>query len=161
MGANNSRGTIVKTTAPPENEWQRIWFSTRQQQWTSLALVPAAAGIDVGSAAAMLAATGCLHGERQVVIVDATGVQLGDVQHIIDSIAAATARGDWAIVPVDPIEENPATIAILRTTSAVILLVRLGESLLTPAQKAIDTIGRDRIIGSVVLNGGRDWHHAT
>src|SRR3954454_12028268 len=107
MGPNDSRSTLVKTAAPPESEWQRIWFSTRQQQWTSLALVPAAAGIHVGSAAAMLAATGCLHGERQVAVVDATGVQLGDVQHVIDSIVATAARGDWAIVPVDPIEENP------------------------------------------------------
>ena len=157
MGPNDSRGAALNTSPVTDNEWQRIWFATRQQEWTSLALVPAAAGIDVRLAAELLATTGTHHGERQVEVLNATGVQLRDVQQTIDSIAAVTARGDWAIVPVDSIEENPATIAILRATSAALLLVHLGESLLGPAQKAIDMIGRDRIIGSVVLKPRRDW----
>jgi hypothetical protein len=140
----------------PDNEWQRIWFATRQQPWTSLTLLPVGAGIDVTRAAEMLAATGCLHGERQVGVVNATGAQLEDVQQTIDSIKARNGRGEWTIVPVDPIEHNPATIAILRATSAALVLVRLGESRLAPAQKIIEMIGRDRTIGSVVLKRRRD-----
>jgi hypothetical protein len=144
----------VKKTATPNSDWQRIWFSARHRDWSSLALVPTDAGVQLGRMAEMLATTGRLHGERPVSVVSATGVQLEGVQPVVDSIAALTARGENVIVPVDPVADNPAAIAILRACSAALLVVRLGESQFTTAQNTLEIVDRDRFLGSVVLERG-------
>lgn len=142
----------MKATSP-DNDWQRIWFSTRQQNWQSLALIPSDPGVDVLRVAEALVAVGRLHGERPVNLLNATSVKLENVHHSIESIGGMTARGEWVIVPVDPVVENPSSVAIVRATSAALLVVRLGTSFLASAQAAIDVIGRERFLGSVVLDG--------
>ena len=136
----------------PENEWQRIWFSIRNQGWTSLALVPSHSGIDVVKVAEALAATGRVQGDRPVTVVRATDVQLAKVQQIIDVVAETVSRGELVIVPVDAIIENPSAIAIVQAASAALLLVRLGESLLTSAQSTLEAAGHERFLGSIVLD---------
>lgn len=136
----------------PENDWQRIWFSIRQHTWSSLALVPSHGGIDVVKVAQSLVATGRLQGERPVELIDATGVQLENVQQVIASVTAVAERGEHAIVPVDSIHDNPSTIAIVQAASMALLVVRLGESLLASAQTTLDVVGRPRFIGSIVVD---------
>jgi hypothetical protein len=142
----------VSSTRVPDNEWQRIWFSIRQQGWTSLALVPSHSGIDAVKVAEAFAETGRVQGERPVSVLNATGVQLENVQEVVASIAATVNRGEWVIVPVDAIAENPSAIAIVQGASAALLLVRLGESLVASAQNALEAVGREKFLGSVVLD---------
>ena len=85
--------------------------------------------------------------------MNAMGVQLGNVQETVDQITEATRRGDRVIVPVDPLADNPASIAIVRSSPAALLLVRLQESLLASAHTTIEMVGRDRLIGSIVVQG--------
>lgn len=157
MGTNDSRGWTVKKHTTPDSSWQRIWFSTRHRDWTSLALVPSDSSVDIDRMADMLATTGRLHGERPVSVVRATGVELEGVQTIVDSIAAIIKRGENVIVPVNPVADDPAAIAILRACSAALLVVRLGESMLSAAQNTLEIVDRDRFLGSVVMqqNGRR------
>jgi hypothetical protein len=136
----------------PANEWQRIWFSIRQQGWNSLALVPSYSGIDAKKVANAFAATGRMQGERQVSVIDATGVHLDSVQQVVEAVAAAVARGEWVIVPVDAIDDNPSAIAIVQAASSALLLIRLGESRLNAAKNALEAVGRERFLGSVVLD---------
>ena len=141
----------MKKPNTPEEDWQRIWLSAREKEWSSLGLVPNDASVDIVSFADTLARTGRVHADWPVRVINGVGVQLADVQQLVETISATTARGDRAIVPVDPVGDNPAAIAILRATSAALLVVSLGESLITSAQATIETIGRDRVIGSVVV----------
>src|SRR3954454_7588429 len=80
VGQNDARGGLVKKAITPDSEWQRIWFSARHRQWTSLALVPSDASVDVDWMAEMLATTGRMRGERPVSVVKATNVQLEGLQ---------------------------------------------------------------------------------
>jgi hypothetical protein len=64
-----------------------------------------------------------------------------------------TGRGDWVIVPVDAIDVNPSSVPIAQATSASLLVVRLGQSMLTSARNAIEVVGRERLLGSIVLDG--------
>jgi hypothetical protein len=140
-----------------DDDWQRLWFSTRQQVWSSLAIIPSDGGVEVGRVAETLVAMGRLHGERPVSLLNATGVQFGDVHQLIDTLGEMTGRGDWVIVPVDPIAENPSSVPVVRATSAALLVVRLGESLLASARNAIEAVGRERFLGCIVLGGqGRE-----
>jgi hypothetical protein len=137
---------------PPDNDWQRIWFSTRQENWQSLALIPSDHGVDVLRVAEALVAIGRQHGERKVNLLNATNLHLENVQDRIESMTGMTRRGEWVIVAVDPVVENPSAAAIVRAASAALLVVRLGESFLASSRAAIDTIGRERFLGSVVLD---------
>jgi hypothetical protein len=143
----------VSTPQSPDNEWQRIWFSIRQHTWSSLALVPSHSGIDVVKVAQTLVATGRLQGERPVGLIDATGVRMSNIQQVIGSLGTVAERGEHAIVPVDAIHDNPSTIAIVQAASMALLVVRLGESLLASAQTTLDVVGRNRFIGSIVVDG--------
>lgn len=136
----------------PENDWQRLWLSTRQQAWSSLAIIPSDAGVDVGRVAETLVATGRLHGEKPVNLLDAKGVQLANMRQLLDTLGAMTGRGEWVIVPVDSIAENPSSVPIVQATSAALLVVRLGESLLASARSAIEVVGRAKFLGSIVLH---------
>ena len=143
----------MSAATAPNSQWQRIWFSLRQHSWTSVALVPSHAGIDVVKVAEMLVATGRMQGERPVDLVNATGMELGHVQDLIESLTAVADRGASAIVPVDPILDNPSAIAVVQASSIALLVVRLGESLIGTAQSSLDLVGRTRFIGSIVVDG--------
>jgi hypothetical protein len=143
----------VSAPQSPDNEWQRIWFSILQHTWSSLALVPSHAGIDVVKVAHRLVATGRLQGERPVGLIDATGVQMANVQQVIASLSTVAERNEHAIVPVDSIQDNPSTIAIVQAASMALLVVRLGESLLASSQTTLDVVGRNKFIGSIVVDG--------
>src|SRR6185436_4198366 len=98
-------------------------------------------------------AVGRLHGERPVSLLNATHLPLESVQPRIESIGHMTTRGEWVIVAVDPVVANPGAVAIVRGTSAALLVVRLGESFLASARTTIDVVGRERFLGCVVLDG--------
>ena len=151
------------TVAPgPDIDWQRLWFATRERQWTSLAIIPSDSGIDARRIAESLVETGRIHGERPVSLLSGVGVQLAGVHQIVDSIGEMNARGDWVVVPVDPISDNPSAVPIVHAASTALLVVRLGESLLGSARATIEIIGRERFLGSVVLgDSGRPLIRAT
>jgi hypothetical protein len=142
----------VSPTAHQDSQWQRIWFAVRSQAWTSLALVPSNAGIDAARIAESLAAMGRVHGERPVTLINAAGVEIANVQAVTDAIAASVGRGDRVIVAVGSVTEQPSSVAIAQATSAALLIVRLGESHLDAAESALLAVGRDRFLGSVVLD---------
>jgi hypothetical protein len=144
----------VNSTAVPDNEWQRIWLSIRNHSWSSLALVPPDSSLDVTMVAETLAVIGRLESDHGVTVINAAGVQLSSVQQVVDSITAAVARGERVIVPVDSFADNPSSIAIAQATSAALLVLRLGESGFRVARQALDAVGRERFLGSVVLDGG-------
>jgi|RhiMethySRZTD1v2_1073278.scaffolds.fasta_scaffold374995_2 hypothetical protein len=133
-------------------DWHRIWVSIRQHGWTSLALLPTHGGLNVLRLAETLAATGRLQGQRPVTVIDGTGARLEAVGRLLESIDDAVERGAWVVVPVDALADNPTSIAIVQGTSAVLLIVRLGESSLGTARDILETVGRDRFLGSVVLD---------
>ena len=97
-------------------------------------------------------AAGRQHGEKPVNLLNAIGSQLTDVRQLVDKLNAMTGRGEWVIIAVDPIADNPSVMPLIRAASAALLVVRLGESLLASAQEAIDAVGRPRFLGSVVLD---------
>jgi hypothetical protein len=145
----------VKRKSSPMVDWERLWIATRQNAWTSLVLIPSDGGVDITQVAQSLIAAGRQHGEKPLSLLNATGTQLNDVRPLIDKLTASTNRGEWVIIAVDPIADNPSVVQLVRAASAALLVVRLGESLLASAQAAIGAVGRARFLGSVVLDRRR------
>ena len=143
----------------PDMDWQRIWFATRQQAWTSLAVIPSDHGVDVGRVAESLVAAGRLLDDKPVTLLNGRGAELSGVRQLVDSLAVMTGRGEWVVVAVDPIGLNPTTVPLVRATSAALLVVQLGESLLASSRATIEAVGRERFLGSIVLSGPGQDHN--
>jgi hypothetical protein len=143
----------VKATSTLEADWQRIWISTRQQNWNSLAIVPSDATVETTAVAEALAATGRMSGERPVNVLNARGTHLTNTRQLLEALNSMTSRGEWVIVPIDPIADNPSSVPIVQATSAALLVVSLGESLLASARSTIAVVGRAQFLGSLVLRG--------
>jgi len=156
MGPHHARGADVSKKSSTTVDWERLWVATRQDNWTSLAVIPSDTGVDIKQVAESMVAAGRQHGEKPVSLLNATGAELNDVRQLVDKLNAITARGEWVIVAVDPIADNPSVVPLVRAASAALLVVSLGESLLASAQAAIDTVGRSRFLGSVVLDRRRN-----
>ena len=137
--------------SPSTLDWQRLWVATRQQDWTSLAVIPGDAGIDIVKVAESLVTAGRLYGGRPVTLLNAAGTRLNDVRQLVDQLGTMTGRGEWVIVAVDPIGDNPTGVPLVRAASAALMVLRLGESLIGPSRAAIETVGRARFVGSLVL----------
>lgn len=151
MDTHSPRVSNVSKEFTSDADWQRIWFSTQQRSWRSLAIIPSDSGVEVDRVAEALVATGQMHGEKQVTLLSARGVQFTNVKRLIDALEEMTSRGECVVVPVDPISENPSAIPVLQATSAGLLVVRLGESHLSSARNIIEIAGRERLLGSIVL----------
>ena len=137
----------------PGHDWQTLWFATRRTAWSSLAIIPSDVGVDASAIAVQLAATGQLHGERPVSLMNAQGIGLGDIQPFIDRLRELTGRGERVLVVLDPLPHNPGGLPIARAASHALLVVRLGWSLMGSARSAIEALGRERLLGSVVVEG--------
>lgn len=150
---DTNRPPRSQAAAPQETDpaWQRLWFSTLQSSWSSLAIVPANSGIDTKAIAESLAAAGRRHAARGVQIVNGVGATASDVEGLAGSAAAAVGRGDLVLMPVEAVDENSAAIPLIRACSAVLLAVRIGESRVASAKAVVETTGGVNVVGSIVI----------
>jgi hypothetical protein len=152
MTTDNSLDRNVVTSLASDPNMQRLWFSMLRFSWSSLAIVPTDAEYETSQLMEALVEVGRQHGAKPIRQVSGVGAALGDVQALTRSIREITDFGAYAVVSLDPIAQNPAALHIARATSGVLLAVRIGESLVASARSTVDAVGRDRIIGSIVLD---------
>jgi hypothetical protein len=133
-------------------EMQQLWFSLASQRWATLLIVPAP-----GVESALPLATGLLHISRRSnpewrsSLIDGTRISLDLVQDLAQVIAGKRDKGERALVVVDPVEENPAAVALASCCDAALLCVVLDGSDLESSRRTLERCGRGRFLGSVVL----------
>jgi receptor protein-tyrosine kinase len=69
-------------------------------------------------------------------------------------LTEASARFDWVLVDAPPLAPIADSSLLAPLSDAALLVVRAGRTHYTSVQKAVEVLGRERIIG-VVLNGAR------
>jgi len=141
----------VVASLSADADMHRLWFTMLRYSWESLAIVPTEARIETHQLMETLVELGRQHGAKPIRSLNAIGVRLGDVQGVTESIRQMTEHGVSVVVSVDPLADNPAALPIACAVSGVLLVVRMGESLLTRAAESVAALGRERLIGSVVL----------
>ncbi len=87
------------------------------------------------------------------------------VDYQVEDIRARVEEGTRLVVALRSIFENPTAASIAKKTDGVVLCIALGKTSFKAVNETIATIGRDRIVGSIVLrprtkrpshvNGGR------
>lgn len=72
-------------------------------------------------------------------------------------VREAAERFDWVVIDSPPVAMMPDASLLASMVDAVLLVVGAGETDYRVVQKAVDSVGRERILG-VVLNGGEGPH---
>ena len=137
--------------AVPDGDWQHLWFSLQRTDWSALAVLPADSGLDVRDIAEAIVNIGRTSGADDVMLLNGQGASFTDAQELVDTIESYKRRRSHVVVACDSVDDNPATLALVRAASGALMVVRLGQSRLASARKTIDAVGREHVFASITL----------
>ena len=137
-------------TALNHEEWQPLWRSELAKPWNALAVVGTDSTADACVTAEILARVGNRLG-NSVRVMSAAGATRPEAQGIAEQVAAWSDAGTHLIVACDPLRTNTSMLPVLEAATGVVLVVRLGESLLASAKHAVSAVGRDRIFATIAI----------
>jgi hypothetical protein len=163
----------------PSRELQELWFATRRKDWKSLVVVPAAPGLSAFPIAKALGEIGGVIRMSPVQVVNAEGLDLPSIATLVQDFSGDQQRGSgsvWTssapgnngpqgaetfsvlkqerafIVAIEPVVTNPLALPLALAADAVLLCLELGVTDMEAARHTIDLVGRDRLVGSVLLS---------
>jgi hypothetical protein len=134
---------------------QQLWIATQRRAWRSLAVVGASAGVPVIDSANMLAKLTWRYSGEPTLVFDLRDVSLRLVEHQVREINVQVSVGDRVVIALRSVVENPASVPIARAADTLVLCVELGKTDAKSAQKTLDAIGRDRFLGTILVNSPR------
>ncbi len=145
--------------ASREIEFQSLWFRLARMPWRSLVVVP---GDENGSAAAVatsLADVGRrLRNGPVTFLVMAGPIDYASAGKIVASVAGppveaseSKAAQGRVIVAIPPVVKEPLGIAVTDAADAVVICVEKGKTRTPSALRTIEMIGRDRIVGCILV----------
>jgi len=142
--------------ADPPRALSALWYRLVGQEWSTLAVVAPGNGPGAWRVAQGLVKIAD-HGTRPprtVSVIEASLERLATVAETIsaDGGPEATERPRW-ILAVDSPLENPATIGLLSTCDAVLLLLERRRTRIPDGQRILELVGPDRFIGAVLYSG--------
>jgi hypothetical protein len=158
-----ARGTRARDAA---TEAQELWFAATRFPWSTLALVPAHEGGSALSVAHTLVQVSAMFRRRQPELISAEGIELATAsgwifQALAGSAGAQSMQPDGRtsgpdrferVVALEPVMSNPMGVAIARAADAVLLVVETGISDFEGARWTLETIGRNRFLGCVLVS---------
>ncbi len=143
----------------PRHEHQALWFTLARRKLASVVLVPADEGRPVADVAHALAEVGRRLGDSPVTSIVADVIDYDFVARTA-ALLASTRRSDdhrpgssplEVIVAVHSVLTEPLGLALVQAAGGVVLCVELGRTRLEAARQTIELVGRERIVGSVVV----------
>jgi hypothetical protein len=131
-------------------EHQQLWLRIESRTWRTLAIVPAEEGISTYDVASLIMSIGVYCGES-IGLFDFRDVMLKRVLGVIEDACAQMNQGERLIFATRSIKDNLATIPLLRAIDGVVLCVALGSTPIRRIEETIEQIGKDRLLGSIVV----------
>jgi hypothetical protein len=135
---------------------QKLWLATQRRTWRSLAVMAAGKSVDTLPIAEMLAQIAWCYRGQPSCVFDLRDVSLRLAEYQIREAHAQVEAGTRVLVALRSVAENPTAALIAREVDAVVLCVQLGRTELKAAEHTIDEIGRDRVLGSIVVRNGKN-----
>ena len=141
-------------------EIEGLWFTLARQAWRTLVLVPADEGASAVEVAASLADVGRRLRAGPVTFLLLSGsMDYAAASKIVRAVGgrreaagSEEQRGEGRLlVAIPPVVTEPLGLAVTEVADAIILCVERGESRLRSAERTIELVGRDRIIGALML----------
>jgi hypothetical protein len=132
---------------------QQLWLTLLRRPWRSIAVVPTDSHASARSVTASLLELSVLHDLEALRVFEGAGLALPQTVHLREEIAAAVTAGTRAVVGLGSFSTALEGVAVARATDAVLLVLRLGASTLGGVRETIEIVGRERVVGTVVLDG--------
>lgn len=132
-------------------ELQRTCVAMLRGPWSTLAVVatdPRSPALELVNA---LVDTARAYRLAPVRAMNGTGANSAQVARLLDAIGEARSGGGRIAIAVDDPVENPGRMPLVFGADAVVLLVRLGTSTVRSVEATAELVGRDRIVGCVVV----------
>jgi hypothetical protein len=160
----------------PPPELQELWFACRRHEWRSLAVVSTVPRSSTFPIVQALGEVADLLHAGTVRVRCAEAVELPDIAYLVMEMSGRNpspvlgpaapriprsalppqdpAGGEQLlIVAVDSVVSAPMVLPVVLAADAVLLCVELGVTDLGAARHSVELIGRERIIGTVVVDG--------
>lgn len=148
-GAQQWTLTPDATVAMPTAAVQDLWLAMRRRPWRSVAVVPTWRGGSELVLAEQLVAVGVADTNRAVTLVSTRGVGVAEVEDGLRMVRVAMLRAELVVVVVDPLVDNPATAAVLRSLDAAVLTVRMGVSTIAAVERTVASAKPADVLGVV------------
>jgi hypothetical protein len=130
---------------------QKLWLATQRREWRSLAILAASKGVDTLPIAELLAHVAWAYRGQPSCVFDLRdlGLRLADYQ--MREVKAQVDGGASVLIALRSTSENPTAVPLARQADAVVLCIGMGETRLKSAERTIAEVGRDRVLGSIIV----------
>ena len=141
-------------------EVEGLWFRLARLQWRTLVLVPADEGTSAVEVTAALADVGRRLRAGPVTFLLLSGpmdyAAAGKIVRAVGGRRGAAGTDEEhkegrLLIAIPPVVTEPLGLAVTEVADAVVLCVERGASRLRFAERTVELVGRDRIIGALML----------
>jgi hypothetical protein len=133
-------------------ELQKLWLSMTRCDWQSLAVIGGSKGLATLDVANLMAQIAWWYRGSSSCVFDFRDLGLRLLEYQLHEVNAQVRDGHRAILALRSIFENPTAIPLAKAVDGVILCVGLGKTRMAQAEKTVDEIGRERFIGTIILD---------
>ena len=134
---------------------QRLWLAARRRDWRSLSVIAVSRSADTLHVAELLANLAWSYRGQPSCVMDLRDLSLRLVDYHQREVRSLADRGNAVVVALRSIHENPTAAAVARSTDATILCVDLGRAELKAAEQTIAEVGRERVLGAIIVRPPR------
>jgi hypothetical protein len=150
----NTALAVVAPATP--NVWedarlQKLWLATQRREWRSLAVIGANEGVETLKVGEMLAQIAWAYRGQPSCVFDLRdlGLRLADYQ--MREVQTQVEAGVRALLALRSTSENPTAIPLARLADAVVVCIDLAKTRFDSVEQTMTEIGRDRVIGAIVV----------
>jgi hypothetical protein len=130
---------------------QKLWLAAEKRPWRSMAVLGASEGVETIQISELLAQLAWRYRGQPSSVCDLRDLSMRLIDYEVRELRAQVEAGTRLVVALRSIFENPTATPIAQQTDAVLLCIALGETKFKGTEETIAAVGRDRIIGSIIL----------
>jgi len=149
---------LVVAAPPTPNVWedarlQKLWLATQRREWRSLAVIGAGEGVETLKVSEMLAQIAWAYRGQPSCVFDLRDLSLRLADYQMREVQTQVEAGVRALLALRSTSENPTAIPLARLADGVVLCIDLAKTRFDEAERTIGEIGRDRVLGAIVVRG--------
>jgi hypothetical protein len=128
-----------------------MWFRLMRGPWPSIVVIPSDPSISASEVTAPLVQIAREEEFDPFLVLSGEGATPTSGARLAKELQASVAAGTRVVATVDSVMTNLGGVALIRDAAAVLLVIRLGESQFDSIHSTVDIVGRERVIGCLVL----------
>jgi hypothetical protein len=133
---------------------QELWTAMQRRAWSSLAVLATSNSVDTLEVAELLAKLAWWYQGQASCVFDLRDLGFRLVEYHQREVQSQVAAGARVVIALRPTHENPTTLPMVGAADAVVLCVDRGKANLKAMQRMLSVVGRDRVLGAIVLGEG-------